>query len=92
MPTDSRTILFSGRVQGVGFRATCVDLARNLPLSGTVRNLDDGRVELALQGPTHDIETLLTRLREHFGAFICTVDQTSRAPAQNPRDGLHIIH
>jgi acylphosphatase len=92
MADERRTILFSGRVQGVGFRATCVDFARGRALSGTVRNLDDGRVELVVQGPGPDIETLLRRLAEHFGTFIRTVDQTPAAPLPNARPGVHITH
>ncbi len=49
MPTERRTIYFSGRVQGIGFRYTAVQFARDLPLSGTVRNVRDGRVELILE-------------------------------------------
>ena len=40
------TVLYSGRVQGVGFRATVRYLACGYDVTGTVRNLPDGRVEL----------------------------------------------
>ncbi len=43
-------VLFAGRVQGVGFRATTCELARGYQLTGCVRNLADGRVELEAQG------------------------------------------
>ena len=43
-------IIFSGRVQGVGFRYTACYLARPLGLTGWVKNLTDGRVEAELQG------------------------------------------
>jgi acylphosphatase len=77
---EFRTILFSGNVQGVGFRATVVDLSRNLDLAGEVKNLSDGRVELLIEGPPADIDRLLARLREHFGDFIRRVDQDVSAP------------
>jgi acylphosphatase len=67
--------VFSGRVQGVGFRATAVHLADDLPLGGTVQNLPDGDVELIVEGPAKDIDTLLDRLREHFDRCIRTVQQ-----------------
>ena len=39
-------IFFSGTVQGVGFRFTAERLARRFPVTGFVRNLEDGRVEV----------------------------------------------
>jgi acylphosphatase len=43
-------ICVSGRVQGVGFRFRTMQFASQLKLAGWVRNLDDGRVELELEG------------------------------------------
>ena len=51
-------IYFSGRVQGVGFRYQAAYYARNLGLTGWVRNLSDGRVEMEVQGR----ETLIGQL------------------------------
>jgi len=42
---DRVTVIFTGRVQGVGFRATVRHLSRGYDVTGTVRNLPDGRVE-----------------------------------------------
>lgn len=58
-----RHIFFSGRVQGVGFRYTAVYLARPLNLTGWVKNLWDGRVEMEVQGNPVAIERLLSYLR-----------------------------
>jgi len=46
-------VLYSGRVQGVGFRYTVKSLVHGYEVSGTVRNLADGRVELVAEG-THE--------------------------------------
>ncbi len=56
-------IVVTGRVQGVGFRHFTVRRARNLGLCGWVRNLPDGRVEAAVQGPDESVETLIDLLR-----------------------------
>ena len=52
-------LLISGRVQGVGYRASASWAARNLGLKGWVRNLDDGRVEALVEGPRAKIEELV---------------------------------
>ena len=49
----------SGLVQGVGFRAAVQRRAREMGLSGWVRNLPDGRVELVAEGPPDRLEALL---------------------------------
>ncbi len=45
-----RRVLFSGRVQGVGFRFTTEAIASRFDITGFVRNLPDGRVELVAEG------------------------------------------
>lgn len=54
--------LISGRVQGVGFRHWTTRNARNLGLRGTVRNRDDGRVEIHVAGAPEDVDALEDRL------------------------------
>ena len=54
----ARRFLVSGRVQGVGFRYFTQDIARREGLTGVVRNLPDGRVEVVAEGD----ERALTRL------------------------------
>ena len=63
-------IHFSGTVQGVGFRYTCLSFAQQLVLTGWVKNLSDGRVEAVIEGPPTKIEELLLRLKGQFGSLI----------------------
>ena len=46
----ARRFLISGRVQGVGYRFFARQAARVEGLQGTARNLDDGRVEVVVEG------------------------------------------
>ena len=57
-------IFFSGMVQGVGFRFTAERLARRFPVTGLVRNLEDGRVEVTAEGEEASLEEFLTAIRE----------------------------
>ncbi|WP_052342672.1 acylphosphatase [Bacillus sp. EB01] len=54
-----RKVVFSGRVQNVGFRLELVCLAERLGLAGWVRNREDGSVEAELQGEEAKIDFLI---------------------------------
>lgn len=56
-------VIVSGRVQGVFFRAHTQERARALGLSGWVRNLPDGRVEIVAEGGEGKISSLLDWVR-----------------------------
>jgi acylphosphatase len=78
-------IVFSGHVQGVGFRATCRHLAQRPPaLAGQVCNLSDGRVQLTVRGPAEDVNRLVGLLRETFPGYIDSVEQTELPPDNDP--------
>ena len=53
------TVHYSGRVQGVGFRATVRNIARGYDVTGTARNLPDGRVELIAEGEKAEVAAFL---------------------------------
>lgn len=57
-------VLYSGRVQGVGFRYTVKQVAAGYEISGTVRNLPDGRVELVAEGARDELEAFRQGIRD----------------------------
>lgn len=57
-------VFVSGQVQGVFFRARCAERARARQLAGFVRNISDGRVEAAFEGPDEAVDDLVAWCRE----------------------------
>jgi len=74
-------VIFHGRVQGVFFRGTTEEIALGLPLTGFVRNLPDGSVELQAQGEPQAIERLLAALQSRFGGNITSMESSEVAIA-----------
>ena len=68
--TERRTILYTGTVQGVGFRFTTVRALADIAVSGYVRNLADGRVELVVEGEPSQTEVAVERVRRALGSHI----------------------
>ena len=60
-----RHIIFYGYVQGVGFRWKARSSASRLGISGWVRNLPDGSVEMEAEGTERDIADLIESLESH---------------------------
>lgn len=73
--TVTQRILFSGRVQGVGFRWSTRQLATARPIVGYVRNLSDGRVELVAQAESKQIEALLAELQRRFPGHVEEIER-----------------
>lgn len=76
---ERRTYHFSGRVQGVGFRYTTMHLARGHPVTGYVRNLPDGRVELVMEGDGGAMDEVLEALKGHMHDNIRRTDLSESA-------------
>lgn len=71
LPSSSRrTVLFSGRVQGVGFRYTTCAVARSYEVTGIVRNLADGRVEMVAEGETVELARFQDAVEEAMRRYI----------------------
>ena len=68
-------IFYSGKVQGVGFRYTVKNVGMGYEVSGTVRNLPDGRVELIAEGTNDELEAFQEGIRDSgLGHFISGED------------------
>jgi acylphosphatase len=62
----ARLVHYSGDVQGVGFRATVVEIARGHPVTGWVKNLADGRVQLLVEGQEEAVTKFLDAVRTRW--------------------------
>ena len=80
MPTVCKRALYSGRVQGVGFRYTAQALARGRPVAGYVRNLPDGRVELVAEGPAAAVDDFLATVAAHMAGYLADTTVEDRPP------------
>ncbi len=82
-------MLISGQVQGVGYRYWTQQRAQQLHLTGWVRNLHDGRVEVLVNGPHEALQRLLILCRE--GPSSARVDQVrDRTVREAHFDGFDI--
>ena len=91
MKRERVTNLYSGHVQGIGFRYAVKRLTTSFEVTGTVRNLPDGRVELAAEGAKEELEAFLEAVRDSdVGRFI-RQEQARWSEAQNEFRGFEII-
>jgi acylphosphatase len=61
---ERRTMYYSGRVQGVGFRYTAASIARRYAVAGYVQNLCDGRVVLVAEGDGGELDRYMADIAE----------------------------
>jgi acylphosphatase len=88
---ERKTVYYSGHVQGVGFRYTARTLARRVHVTGFVRNLSDGRVELVAEGHPDELEALLRLIRNEMGHYIRDA-KIDTQPATGEFGGFEIDH
>ncbi len=85
------TVFFSGRVQGVGFRYTAKTVAAGFELTGAVRNLPDGRVELMAEGARAELDAFRAALHDAGLAGFIRDEQVIWADAENKFRGFEIV-
>ncbi len=77
LPMEKRIhVFFSGRVQGVGFRFTAVQIAQELGVCGWVRNMHDSRVEVVAEAREDALKDFLSRIESRFSRYIQYADVT----------------
>lgn len=74
-----QTVWFSGRVQGVGFRYATLQVAKEFDVCGLVRNLADGRVELAIEGSSAEVRAMVAAVEERMHGYIRKVERGTPA-------------
>ena len=80
MQGTARHIVFIGRVQGVGFRFTAHRIANRHFLTGFVRNLADGTVEMVAQGELEDIDNCIADIKQAMSGYIADTRITELPP------------
>lgn len=68
--TTCKRVIYTGQVQGVGFRYTTRRLAAGYTVAGYVRNLPDGSVEVVAEGEPDEIDRFLTAIEQRMAGYI----------------------
>ncbi len=91
MKRQRMIIFYSGRVQNVGFRYAVKAVATGFEVTGTVRNLDDGRVEMIAEGMKSELEEFHRAVQDsEVGRFI-RGEVVTMLDAKNDFRGFEII-
>jgi acylphosphatase len=76
--TERREVHYSGRVQGVGFRYTTLEIAERFNVSGLVENLPDGRVHLIVEGEPSELDRFLATVEQRMARYIADAELKTR--------------
>jgi len=91
MSRQRMQVYYSGRVQGVGFRYTTKAVALGFEVTGTVRNLSDGRVELVAEGDRTELEAFRRAIQDsEVGRFV-RQEEADWSEAKNEFRGFEIV-
>ena len=84
-------VFYSGKVQGVGFRYNAKSVAAGFEVTGSVRNLLDGRVELTAEGLREELEAFLIAIRDSGVAGFIKDEKVTWSDASNYMRGFEIV-
>jgi acylphosphatase len=84
-------VLYHGNVQGVGFRYTVKSLVPGFEVTGTIRNLSDGSVEMLAEGEKSELRAFQQAIRDSGLGSLISEEQASWAAATNEFRGFTII-
>ena len=84
-------VFYAGRVQGVGFRYTVKSLVTGFEVTGTIRNLSDGRVELIAEGAKEELEAFQQGIQESGLGPLIDDEEASWSDARGVFCGFEII-
>ena len=79
-PTERRQVIYTGRVQGVGFRFTCRHIAQGFAVTGFVKNVEDGTVQLVAEGAPEILDGYLAAIAERMGSNIRKAEVSTSSP------------
>ena len=72
------TVFFSGHVQGVGFRYTVLQVAKEFEVAGFVSNLADGRVQLDAEGAVDDVSAFISAVEDRMHGYVRKIERSAR--------------
>lgn len=70
-------VFYSGRVQGVGFRYQTLQVAKEFEVSGYVKNLSDGRVQMEVEGAQSEVVAFRDELERQMASYIHSKQERS---------------
>ena len=76
------SVHYSGHVQGVGFRFSALDVAKEFEVAGFALNLADGRVQVEVEGLKADVDAFLDALAERMHGHIRKVERSDQERAR----------
>jgi acylphosphatase len=84
-------VIYSGQVQGVGFRYSVKSVATGFDLTGSVRNLPSGEVELIVEGAKDELEAFRQAIRESGLDHFIRQEDVSWQEASSEFRGFEIV-
>ena len=87
-----RAVVWSGRVQGVGFRMAACSVASRFQIRGSVRNESDGSVRCELAGFSDELDRFIEAVEARMDQFVHDRHESAPGVLPMPEAGFKIIH